>query len=211
MCLKYPHSKTKTAASGVYTIKSDMRDQLAEIIISSGPGMLVEMADTGERLLERLYDTYSRPLFRYALALICSPEDAEDAVQVVFVRVAREWKRLDKIENVRAYLFSAVRNAAFNILRGRRRRDTLQESFLSDFQTNQQVEDSGLRVDNQALCEALDELPVDQREVLVLKIFDEMTFKEIADTVGASINTVASRYRYGIEKLRQALEVSDNG
>jgi len=53
-------------------------------------------------------------------------------------------------------------------------------------------------------------LPVDQREVLILKIYDEMTFKEIANTVGASINTVASRYRYGIEKLREALEVSEN-
>jgi len=209
--LKCPYSKTKPATSGVYTNGNDMRDQIAEITIPPGPGVLVEMADTGERLLEELYDTYSRPLFRYALALTCSPDDAEDAVQVVFVRVSREWKRLVRVENVKAYLFSAVRNAAFNILRGKRRRDTLHESICSEYQANQQAGDGELRVDGRALREALDELPVDQREVLVLKVFDQMTFKEIADTVGASLNTVASRYRYGIDKLRQALEVSDNG
>jgi len=188
-----------------------MKDQFAEITIPPGPGVLVEMADTAERLLEELYDTYSRPLFRYSLALTCSPDDAEDAVQVVFVRVSREWKRLVRVKNVKAYLFSAVRNAAFNILRGKRRRDALHESICSDFQVRQQVDGGELRVDGRVLCEALDDLPVDQREVLVLKVFDEMTFKEIADTVGASVNTVASRYRYGIDKLRQALEVSDNG
>lgn len=188
-----------------------MRDQFAEVSIPPGPGVLVEMADTGERLLEELYDTYSRPLFRYSLALTCSPDDAEDAVQVVFVRISSEWKRLIRVTNVKAYLFSAVRNAAFNILRGKRRRDALHESICCEFQANQQVEDGELRVDGRMLREALDDLPVDQREVLVLKVFDEMTFKEIADTVGASLNTVASRYRYGIDKLRQALEGSDNG
>lgn len=188
-----------------------MRDQLAEIIIPPGTGVLVEMADTGEKLVEEMYDAYSRPLFRYALALTSSTDDAEDAVQVVFVRVAREWKRLSRIDNVKAYLFSAVHNAAFNILRGKRRREALHESICSEFVANQQLENSELRADLQDLREALLQLPVDQREVLVLKVFEQMTFKEIADTVGASLNTVASRYRYGIDKLRQALEVSDNG
>ncbi len=169
------------------------------------------MADTGDAVLEELYDTYSKPLFRYALALICSRDDAEDAVQVVLIRVARQWKRLTGIENVKAYLFSAVRNAAFNILRSKRRRETLHDSVCAAFDVNPQLERGEGGIETRALCEALDELPVDQREVLVLKIFDEMTFKEIADTVGASINTVASRHRYGIEKLCEALEVNDNG
>ncbi len=56
------------------------------------------------------------------------------------------------------------------------------------------------------MSRAFAELPTEQREVLVLKAFDGMTFKEIAQLVGASINTVASRYRYGIEELRRALE-----
>ncbi len=62
-----------------------------------------------------------------------------------------------------------------------------------------------------ALRQAFARLPTEQREVLVLKVFEEMTFKEIAETVGASINTVTSRYRYGIAKLRQTLKENGNG
>ena len=173
--------------------------------------VLPNVADADGRLLEELYDTYSGPLFRYALMLTCSRDDAEDAVQAVFIRITREWKRLVRVENVKAYLFAAIRNAAFNILRGKRRREAVQVSICAAFQVDHQLADCGDQVESQILCEALDELPVDQREVLMLKIFDEMTFKEIADTVGVSINTVASRYRYGIEKLRKAQEVDDNG
>jgi RNA polymerase sigma-70 factor (ECF subfamily) len=188
-----------------------MRDHLAETTISLEAHVLPDVADADERLLEELYDTYNEPLFRYALMLTCSRDDAEDAVQVVFIRIAREWKRLVRVENVKAYLFSAIRNVAFNILRGRRRREALQESVCAAFQVDQRPADSGDQIESRIICEALDELPVDQREVLILKIFDEMTFKEIAYAVGASTNTVASRYRYGIEKLREALEANDNG
>ncbi|MCA1596341.1 MAG: hypothetical protein LC772_07955, partial [Chloroflexi bacterium] len=52
-------------------------------------------------------------------------------------------------------------------------------------------------------------LPVEQREVLALKVFQGLTFKEIARATGISINTAASRYRYGIEKLREALEARE--
>ena len=188
-----------------------MRGQLAEITIPPGAGVLPDMADTDERSLEELYKTYCEPLFRYALALTCSRDDAEDAVQTVFVRVIRERQRLARVENVKAYLFRAVRNAAFNTVRGKRRREAMEGSLCAAFQVDLQSAKDGDPVGTRLLCEALDELPLDQREVLVLKVLDEMTFKEIADTVGASINTVASRYRYGIEKLREALEVSDNG
>lgn len=165
------------------------------------------IADIDKRL-EELYDTYGEALFRYALALTCSRDDAEDAVQAVFVRIFQEQHCLSRVKNVKAYLFSAVRNAAFNIFRSKRRREAVASSLCAAFQ----VELQSVKSESQAeLCEALDELPLYQREVLILKVFDEMTFKEIADTVGASINTVASRYRYGIEKLRRVMEVSDDG
>lgn len=209
--IEYPKAKTKTSTSGVYGIEHDMRDQLAETTIRLQANVSTDVTDADERLLGDLHDTYSIPLFRYALMLTCCGDDAEDAVQVVFVRIARECKRMARVENAKAYLFSAVRNAAFNILRGKRRREAAQQSVYAAFQVGQQPADGRDQVESRILCEALDELPVDQREVLVLKVCDELTFKEIADTVGASINTVASRYRYGIEKLRKALEVDDNG
>jgi len=206
-----PHPETKNRLSGVYPIEDDMTGQSAEITVPPEAGVLPEMADTDERSLEELYHTYSEPLFRYALALTCSRDDAEDSVQTVFIRIAREWQRLARVKSVKAYLFSAVRNAAFNILRSKRRRENMQASLCAAFQVDLQSAASGAAIETRILREALDDLPLDQREVLVLKVLDEMTFKGIADTVGASINTVTSRYRYGIGKLREALEVGDNG
>ena len=59
--------------------------------------------------------------------------------------------------------------------------------------------------DRLALEQALRELPPDQREVIHLKVFEGMTFQEIADMTNESINTIASRYRYAIDKLRVQL------
>lgn len=181
-----------------------MRESEARVIVGFGVGKLHDRAQTSEEMLEALYDTYAPALFRYALALLNSADDAEDAVQTVFIRVARECKRIKKIENIKAYLFTATRNAAYSILRSRQRRNEVSDEALSGLAA-EDTDDTPM-----AIQECLARLPVEQREVIVLKVFDGMTFEEIAKTVGESPNTVASRYRYGIEKLRHALESDRN-
>lgn len=186
-----------------------MREPYAEITLQPGAGLLQDSANTGERVLESAYDAYARMLYRYALAISGSPDDAEDSVQEVFAKVARDWKRVSRMDNPKAYLFSATRNAAYSILRSKRRRDTLHDSVCAEM-----VSGAGSDLSEAAhakmLCEALIGLPIDQREVLTLKVFDGMTFKEITETIGVSMGTVTSRYKYGIEKLRKALEETDD-
>jgi len=186
-----------------------MAEANSQIII--GAAMVRDEERPSELGVEGLYDQYAHAMFRYALALTGSVDDAEDAVQEVFVRIARDMKRLRKVSSIKSYLFSATRNAAYSQLRGKKRRDHLHEAICVDIRVKLEEETGGKVATSAALCEAFGGLPLDQREVLLLKVFDEMTFKEIAETTGASINTVASRYRYGIERLRQALEVNDNG
>ena len=152
-------------------------------------------------ILEQLYDQYAHALYRYALALVSSADDAEDAVQEVFVRIARETKRLKKVENLKAYLYTATKNAAYSILRSRKRRNETNEEIPD-------LADEKLPIESIALQESFSLLPIEQREILVLKIYDELTFDEIARTIGVSINTAASRYRYGIDRLKRALEES---
>lgn len=190
-------------------VEAAMGEIESQLDIRFGSGELRDEAAAGEALLEQLYDQYSLPLYRYALALTSSADDAEDAVQEVFARVAREAGRLRRVGDIRAYLFTAARNAAFTLLRSRRRRSELQEAAQSVFRS--ELESGGPPVESAALCEALAGLPVEQREVLVLKVYDEMTFEEIAAVLGVSHNTAASRYRYGVAKLRQALEVNQDG
>jgi RNA polymerase sigma-70 factor (ECF subfamily) len=166
-------------------------------------------AEVSRPTIEEVYDQYSRSLYRYALALTSSADDAEDAVQDVFVRLSRE-KRLKDIESLKAYLFKATRNAAYSILRSRGWSSNLHESLCQEFDTKG-IDIASRSVSSMALCEAFVELPIEQREVFVLKVYDGMTFQEIARTVGQSMGTVTSRYRYGIARLRQALEDKSDG
>ena len=170
-------------------------------------GNTMDSVETAEAVLERAYDHYARSLYRYALAVTGSSEDAEDAVQEVFVRLARAARGLSKIGDLKSYLFSAARNSAYSILRSRQRSGRLNDALQSQMFVESQY-DPTASCDRPALRQAMAALPLDQREVLVLKVFDGMTFQEIADTVGTSISTAASRYRYAIGKLREVLDVS---
>ena len=162
--------------------------------------------DAAEIWLKSIYEKQSPSLYRYALGLTCSVEDAQDAVQEVFGRVVRERKRFVEVQNVSGYLFRATRNACYSILRRRRRCQALHEAICLDLAAVCAPFAKPTSATIMSVRGAFAELSIDQREVLVLKILNQMTFKEIAAMVGASINTVAGRYRYGIEKLRLALE-----
>lgn len=161
-----------------------------------------------ESFIEGLYDTYAQSLFRYAYAITRSAEDAEDALQEVFGKISADRKRAARIQSVSAYLFRAVRNASYSILRSRNRRGEVSEDW-DNLECVACSDSADGVIESQVTREAFAALPVEQREVLTLKVYDQMTFSEIAQATGASINTITSRYRYGIEKLRQALEVDD--
>lgn len=168
-----------------------------------------ESEDTRELCIERLYDIYAHSLYRYACAITRSPEDAEDALQEVFGKLARDRKRLVCTEAIKPYLYTAVRNASYTVLRTRRRRSEVAREWVDECSIVSPDASASI-IESQVVRQAFAKLPADQREVLVLKIYDEMSFKEIAEALGSSINTVASRYRYAIAKLREALEADDN-
>jgi len=134
-------------------------------------------------------------LYRYALMVLADPAAAADVVQAVFVALLRHGIYPDSGER---YLRRAVRNECFSALR-RRRHDLLADAtpILEAVEADRDCPDERL-----ALERALRALPPEQREVVHLKVFEGMTFQEIADMTGESINTASSRYRYAIEKLR---------
>ncbi len=161
--------------------------------------------------LEEVYDLYARSLYRQAFALTGSAEDAEDAVQEVMAMLAGQGKPLSRIRNLRAFLFTAVRNAAYSALRRRRRAGDLETALAGELPTQPAGDLEGRAVESVLLREAFTVLPPEQREVVVLKVFEGMTFREIAGIVRAPANTVASRYRYAMERLRRVLEGGEDG
>lgn len=161
------------------------------------------LAEGREEAFAALYDRFAPSLFRVAVNLTGSLHDAEDAVQEVFVGVVRARRQLRNVENLRAYLFTALRRAALRLAASRRERSLSPEELLGlpAPQTKGPDSEQALRLER-----ALQKLPAEQREVVVLKIDGELTFAEIAAVLGISPNTAASRYRYALEKLRAALE-----
>jgi len=156
-------------------------------------------ADLGEA-----YDAYAAPLYRYLLTLLGSEEDAEDALQEVFLAVSR--LGMKRIRNIHAYLFQSARRQAISILRRRRRRARESEvaADLSWIDTEAcPMDDRALAID---IGRALPGLPAEQREVIVLHLAEGLTFREIASLFGLPANTIASRYRLALEKLRHALK-----
>ncbi len=153
-----------------------------------------------EGFLERTYETFGGRLYHYLLGLLRSAADAEDAVQTVFVKLAQR-KGAD-IDDLTGYLFAAARNEALRLL-DRRRRAQLPEPAEPPamFDAPPGGEEETARLER-----ALGSLPADQREVVMLKIWEGLKFREIAAVLGVPQDTAASRYRYAMEKLKEALE-----
>ncbi|MDB6167354.1 MAG: sigW 4 [Verrucomicrobia bacterium] len=135
--------------------------------------------------------------------------DAEDVVQDAFVRF---WKGQRKLGGEpTALLFTSLRRAAIDLARRNTRRsarEMVADGGLADTEPvfEQPSNDDERR---QAIEAALQGLPAEQREVLTLKIWGELTFEQIAAALAISPNTAASRYRYALAALRDALSVAD--
>lgn len=154
--------------------------------------------------LDWIWDAYAGRLLAFATALLCSHHDAEETLQNVFVKIAQNRARLAAARSLKAYLFTMVRNEACTLARQRGRReipvDPAEFSLIPAAPADPPAPEEA-----EAAARHLAALPEKQREVIVLKIFQDMTFDEIAISIGISLNTAASRYRYGLDKLRQRL------
>jgi RNA polymerase sigma-70 factor (ECF subfamily) len=128
--------------------------------------------------------------------------DAEDIVQEAFVRF---WRRQHSIEN-RALLYTAVRSAALDRLRSEQRRSRREAAVARDGADHFEPQFTAVDEGQHMLAAAVERLPDEQREVVILKIWNELTFAEIANVLEISQNTAASRYRYALGALKKTLQ-----
>ena len=176
-----------------------MEDSLAVALAKSGDG------DAYRTLVER----YSRGVFRLAYRMTGNEQDAEDVVQEAFVRFWRHQRGLPG--EPMALLVTSVRRAAIDLARRDDRRAAREERVGREDIPAFVVFESSFDGDErrEAIAGALQRLPAAQREVLVLKIWGELTFDQIAAELALSPNTAASRYRYALAALRQELIAAD--
>lgn len=148
-----------------------------------------------------LYDRHGPALVAYACTFVGRFPDAEDVVHKIFLRLLRG----DTIvpDAPLAYLYRAVRNASLNARRNGAREAPHDDSV--DARRECFSRNGGDRESALALEKALSELPEEQRETVIMRIWSGMTLEEIAAAAGVPLSTVASRYRYALEKLRGRL------
>ena len=159
-----------------------------------------------ETEIERLYDGHAPSLYAFLLNLTRDEADTRDLLQDIFVKLARDPKLLAGVRDERAFLIRLAHNAAIDLMRRRGTRERARENYAAEnIPPFAPVDDSDENVFRAELSEALAGLPPDQRAVVHLKLWEGLTFEEIAAALDISPNTAASRYRYGLDKLRERL------
>jgi RNA polymerase sigma-70 factor, ECF subfamily len=171
--------------------------------------------------LSSLLARYQNRLYRYLLRMVRQPAEAEDLFQQTWLRVAEKIQSYDQRRNFEAWLFTLARNLAIDHLR-RLRPESLDEP-LGDSASGETAVTRLVSQDTPAfdrvlarergsrLADAMETLPMIQREVLTLRFEEEMKLEEIAEILGTPLSTVKTRLRRALEKLREGLETKFPG
>jgi RNA polymerase sigma-70 factor (ECF subfamily) len=163
------------------------------------------LRESGAAALGGLYDLTAARLVRFSTTITRNQQDAEDAVAAVLLKVVESPSILVHATSPWSYLLRMVRNESLVILRKRKRWAIVQS--LMDLWTVIPVDELDREELLQAVWRELRALPTEQSEVVVLKIWEEMTFQQIAEVPEIPPPTAASRYRYAMTKLASKLSV----
>jgi RNA polymerase sigma-70 factor (ECF subfamily) len=181
--------------------------------------LMLSFREGDARAFEELVSRHRRGLFNFLLRSVQNRSRAEELLQEVFLRVVRSKDRYEKTAKLTTWLYTIARNLCVD----ESRRAKFRKTVSLDAPRRGAEDDSPAMVDTvaadqvatdeaaaapqirQRMAKAIDQLPDDQREVFLMRQINGLSFKEIGEIVGAPENTVKSRMRYALEKLRQEL------
>jgi RNA polymerase sigma-70 factor, ECF subfamily len=173
-------------------------------MLSKSPGQNQEETVAGIEHIDRLYS--------YALVLTRNRSEAEDLVQETYVRAIGAMGRLRSDSNVKSWMFTILRNIWLNQLRQRRTAPQMLEIDGDDNAANSVVEFSKdpheayiSKIESELVREAIQKLPVDFREIILLREYEELSYQEIATILDCPAGTVMSRLGRARAKLKSLL------
>lgn len=160
-----------------------------------------------KNVLKSVYEKYKDDLMTLATALLYDNSAGEDVVHDVFVSFIRSCGNLRLTGSLKGYLTTCVVNNVRNRNKAGQRYKSVELDENAPIASGSNRPDSSLMFSEelQKVVWALSQLPYEQREVLLLRLYSGMRFKKIAESQGESINTIQGRYRYALEKLRSLL------
>ncbi|MDE3214314.1 MAG: RNA polymerase sigma factor [Bacteroidota bacterium] len=168
--------------------------------------------DLAQRM-EALLIEYQDRLFKFAFLRLGTLSDAQDVVQTVLMRLYRNLKDREPIQDLPAYLFKSVANCCkdFRKRNSKYPLQTLENTSLEDLSAGEDASSSLLMAESFAqLKKLLDNLPDAQAETIHLRIIDDLSFTDIAGLLDLPVTTVKSRFRYGIDKLKSIVQTKNS-
>ena len=154
----------------------------------------------------RLYEKYKDYLLTLAKGLLGEHAEAEDVVHDVFVSFARSAGQFQLTGSLRAYLATCVSNLARDKIRARIRQAQAPDPVTSSTSDSDNPVERLIETEElKRLRQALNQIPYEQRETVMLHLKGGMKFREVARLQGLSVSTIHGRYRYGLDKLRSLL------
>ena len=167
------------------------------------------MSDLGIRLARgeptafaELYDQCADRCHHYLTLLLGSRDAADETLQETFVRVVRKRGKFAAVENPVAYVFTVARNEGLRHA-GRLQRERRRMAPLSNLDLFAVANDSVKRDAAQTVAEGLQQLSLELREVVELKVYGGLTFREIGQITEVPLQTAATRYRAALEQLKE--------
>ena len=159
---------------------------------------------------------HQRPLYNYLLKMVGNRDDASDLCQKVFIRCFNSLKKLKDKDKFTSWMYTIAVNQVRDQWRKRRELLVLDvdlgdgsqaDKLHSSTPSPEELSESLSRAE--FVRKALDLLPPEQKEVLILKVYHGLKFSEIAEAVGAPLNTVKSRLYYGLASMKKTFKSWD--
>lgn len=171
--------------------------------------LLVRRFNRGDtEALRCIYEKYKKELLKVAASLLNDKDCIEDVVHDVFVSFAGTVGNFRLTGSLKGYLSICAANRARDRNRATKRQKTLSLNKTGPIRLNNNRPDKSAIYDelSETLDYAMSVLPDEQREIIILHLLSRMRFRQIAKSKGVSVNTIISRYRYGLDKLRSVLD-----
>ena len=173
---------------------------------------------TGDGKTDTMGIEYLDGLYSYAMVLSRNHADAEDLVQETYVRAMQAMRRLRADSNIKGWLFTILRNIWFNQLRKRRNGPQMVEIEVGDGVANSIVEPSKnshdlyvSKLEAEQVRSAIHKLPVEFREIILLREYEDLSYREIASVLHCPVGTVMSRLGRARAKLSTLLAATLKG
>lgn len=174
----------------------------------------MEEPNSSNRLneLEKLIVQFQDQLFRFAFFRTGSLANSQDIVQDVFVKFYKNQTTNSAIQNVKSYLFRSVSNACIDYQKRKKiNYESIDQINDSKFLQEEDASHHLLLIEEyQRIEKVLQKIPEEQAETIRLRILDNLSFIEIAELINEPVTTVKSRFKYGIDKLKNILHPAKN-